>query len=130
MSTLETEDEQVVKKIRRVIPQVDPQVEIERKRVVRRVPAKKKKNLYTLKNIAIASCAGVFFLLFGQLHLDSQISKIHYETQRLSLEISQETVKNEQLASKIAELSMYSRVVGVAGEQGLDYQDNIISIGR
>ena len=93
MSTLEKKDGLTVKEIRRTIPHVEPQVEVERKRVVRRVTTKKKKNLYTLKNIAIASCAGIFLLLFGQLHLDSQISKIHYETQQLSLEISQETVK-------------------------------------
>jgi|GEM_PF-1479402 len=130
MSTVVKKNKSTVEKMRKITPHVEPQVEVERKRVVKRVSTQKKKDLYSLKNIALVSCMGIFLISFGQLHLDSKISKIHYEIQQISLEIANETVKNEQLASGIADMSMYSRVVEIAQENGLDYHDNIISIDR
>ena len=101
-----------------------------KKRVVRRVKKQKKKGLYSIQGLAIFSAVMFFGLMFGKLYIDTQISEIHSQTQNLKLEINRETVRNQQLYSKIAELSMNSRIVEIAQQHGLDYQDNIISIGQ
>ena len=46
------------------------------------------------------------------------------------LEIDQQTVVNEELYSKISELSTYSRAMEVAKNNGLSTYENTITIGE
>ena len=78
----------------------------------------KKKGLYSLQ------------VLIGQLYLDAQINEIHYRVEKKKLEIDQQTVVNEELYSKISELSTYSRAMEVAKNNGLSTYENTITIGE
>ena len=98
--------------------------------VIKRVKKQKQRGLYSIQGLIFFSAIALFGVLFGQLYFDTMISRLHYDTQELKVEINRETVINQQLYSKIAELSMNSRVVEIAQAHGLDYQDNIISIGQ
>ena len=90
----------------------------------------KKKGLYSLQGLVGMTVVGVFLLLIGQLYLDAQINQMHYQTEALKLKIANQTVVNEELYSKIAELSTYTRAMEIAKENGLSTYENIISIGE
>ena len=87
----------------------------------------KKKGLYSLQGMTVV---GVFLLLIGQLYLDAQINELHYQVERKKLEIDQQVVVNEELYSKISELSTYSRAMEIAKENGLSTYENTITIGE
>lgn len=114
-----------------VIQRVE-QVEIQQpNRVIKkRQVQRKKKRLYNFTNLAILTAIGCFMIVGGQLYLDSQINQIHYQTEALKLEIANQTVMNEELYSKIAELSTYTRAMKIAKENGLSTHENIVSIGE
>lgn len=90
----------------------------------------KKRGLYSLQGIAGMSIIGVFLLLLGQVHLDGQINQLHYKVEQLKLKIDQQVVANEELYSKISELSTYSRAMEIAKANGLSTYENIITIGE
>ena len=79
----------------------------------------KKKGLYSLRGIVAMSVVGVFLLLLGKVHLDGQINQLHYQVEQLKLQIDQQVVANEELYSKISELSTYSRAMEIAKANGL-----------
>ncbi|HAX72900.1 MAG TPA: cell division protein FtsL, partial [Firmicutes bacterium] len=74
--------------------------------------------------------AAAFVLLGGQLYLDAKINKLHYETETMKLNIDKQSVMNEELYAKIAELSTYTRAMEIAKENGLETFNNIISLGE
>ncbi len=90
----------------------------------------KKKGLYSLQGIVGMSIVGVFLLLLGQVHLDGQINQLHYQVEQLKLKIDQQVVANEELYSKISELSTYTRAMEIAKAKGLSTYENIITIGE
>ncbi|MDE5978127.1 MAG: cell division protein FtsL [Turicibacter sp.] len=90
----------------------------------------KKTGLYSLQGLAGMVAIGVFLLLVGQLYLDAQINEIHYQVERKKLEINQKEVANEELYSKISELSTYSRAMEIAKANGLATFENTITIGE
>ena len=90
----------------------------------------KKKGLYSLQGIVAMSVVGVFLLLLGKVHLDGQINQLHYQVEQLKLQIDQQVVANEELYSKISELSTYSRAMEIAKANGLSTYENIITIGE
>ena len=90
----------------------------------------KKKGLYSLQGLIGISSVLDFMLLIGQLYLDAQINEIHYRVEKKKLEIDQQTVVNEELYSKISELSTYSRAMEVAKNNGLSTYENTITIGE
>ncbi|MGL4335670.1 MAG: cell division protein FtsL [Turicibacter sp.] len=91
---------------------------------------KKKKGLYSFGNLAVATCLGIFIIVVGQLYLDAKINKIHYTTENIKLNIGSQTVMNEELYSKIAELSTYTRAMEIAKKNGLSTYGNTIYIGE
>ena len=90
----------------------------------------KKKGLYSLHGLVGMSSVLVFILLIGQLYLDAQINEVHYLVEQKRLEINQQLVVNEELYSKISELSTYSRAMDVAKTKGLSTYENTITIGE
>ena len=90
----------------------------------------KKKGLYSLQGLVGMTVVGVFLLLIGQLYLYAQINELHYQVERKKLEIDQQVVVNEELYSKISELSTYSRAMEIAKENGLSTYENTITIGE
>lgn len=100
------------------------------RQIKRTVVKRKKKGLYNFTNLAILTAVGSFCLVGGRLYLDAQINQIHYETEALKLKISNQTVVNEELYSKIAELSTYSRAMEIAKQNGLSTYNNIVNIGE
>lgn len=100
------------------------------RQVKRTVVKRKKKGLYNLSNLAILTGFFIFGLVGGRLYLDAQINQLHYETESLKLKISNQTVVNEELYSKIAELSTYTRAMEIAKQNGLATYNNIVNIGE
>lgn len=96
----------------------------------RRIEKKPKRDLYTLKMLLAVCGLGIFGLMFIQLYMDSQINHIHYDTQRVRMNISNELTRNEELTARISELSQYSRIMEIATERGLILSENIISIEK
>jgi cell division protein FtsL len=109
-----------------------PNQQPESPRVIRRrIKKKPKRSLYTLKMLMVVCGIGVFGLMFIQLYMDSQISLIHYDIQRVQIRINRETLRNEQLSAQISELSQYSRIIEIANARGLTFnEENIINIQR
>jgi len=106
-----------------------PNHQPDKTRVVRHVEQRKKKSLYSIKSILVMSALAAFGILFGQLYLDSQINRVHYEIQELRFHIGNQQIANDQLYAQISQLSMSSRVMEVASEHGLSMQGgNVIYI--
>ncbi len=111
--------------------QIEQQQPIQPKRMVpKQIRKVKKKGLYSVQGLVGMTVVGVFLLLLGQLHLDGQINEIHYQIEQQKLQIDKQIVANEELYSKISELSTYSRSMRIAKENGLSTNENIISIGE
>lgn len=112
-------------------PQYLPHQQPDSPQVVRRrIEKKPKKSLYTLKMLFTLCGLGVFGLLFIQLYMDAQLNHIHYQVQRVQMDISVESAINEQLNAQISELSQHSRIIEIATERGLVISENIINIQR
>ncbi len=107
------------------------QVEVvQPKKVIKKKAVRRHKGFYNFTNLAIIAGIGVFGIVGGQLYLDAQINQMHYQTEALKLKIANQTVVNEELYSKIAELSTYTRAMEIAKQNGLSTHQNIISIGE
>lgn len=112
-------------------PQHLPDQQPDSPRVVRRrVEKKPKRNFYTLKMLLTLCGIGVFGLMFIQLYMDAQLNHIHYQMQRVQMEINLESAINEQLSAQISELSQHARIIEIATERGLSVSENIINIQR
>ena len=114
--------------VRRVVEQQQPQIQ---KRIKQTQTRKvKKRGLNTVHGFLGVTVVGVFLLLVGQLYLDGEINQLHYDVERLKIEIQQKSVENEELYSKISELSTYSRAMEIAKENGLATYENAVYIGE
>ena len=98
--------------------------------VRRRVENRPKRSFYTIKMLLTVCGVGIFGLMFIQLYMDSQINHIHYDIQRVRININRELAVNEELNARISEMSQYSRIREVATERGLTLSDNIIKINE
>jgi len=112
-------------------PQYLPNQQPDSPKVVkRRIDKKPKRSFYTLKMLLSTCGIGVFGLMFVQLYMISQINHVHYEIQRVRVNINREIAINEQLSAQISELSQYSRIIEIATARGLEFNENIINIQR
>jgi len=108
-------------------PQYLPNQQPDSPRIIRRRTERKvRKRFQTFKIFLIASGLGIFSLMFIQLYIDTQITQVHYEIQQLRFDIGQELSVNEQLAAQISELSQRSRIIEIATERGLTFNENVI----
>lgn len=112
------------------LPNTQPQWEQAPDRVVIRRQKATKKSFYNLKMLLAISGIGVFSLMFMQLYLDSQINHINAQAELTRMEIAQELIINEQLASTVSELSRPTRITEIATNRGLTINDNVIRIRR
>ena len=80
--------------VRRVVEQ-QPQIQKRIKPIQTRKV--KKSGLNTVHGFLGVTVVGVFLLLVGQLYLDGEINQLHYDVERLKLEIQQKSVENEEL---------------------------------
>ena len=113
------------------MPQHLPNQQPDSPRVVRRrVEKKPKRSFYTLKMLFTLCGLGVFGLMFIQLYMDAQLNHVHYQMQRVQMDISYQSAINEQLNAQISELSQRSRIIEIATERGLSISENIINIQR
>ncbi len=119
------QDQAVVTSPRRQSQQQTP-----KKVLIKKEVRRAKKDLYSITNLGISLMVGVFLIVMVQLALDARLNAIHYETQMLKFEMEQQSVKNEELYSKIAELSTYSRAMEISKANGLKTQGNIVFIGE
>ena len=74
-----------------------------------------------------------FFLLialpFATVFLQATLSKVNIEVEQVKKEIKTQEKKNESLSMKINELASLDKIIEVAHEQGLSYNnDNIKSV--
>ncbi len=113
-----------------VVQRIEQVEVLQPKKVIKKKAVKRKRGLYNFTNLAIVAGIGIFAIVGGQLYLDAQINQMHYQTEALKLKIANQTVVNEELYSKIAELSTYTRAMEIAKENGLSTYENIISIGE
>ena len=114
-----------------MMPDATPNHQPDKKRVIRHVEKTKKKSFYSIKSILAMSALAAFGILFGQLYLDSQINKVHYEIQELRFHMGNQQIANDQLYAQISQLSMSSRVMEVASGHGLSMQGgNVVYIQR
>ena len=112
-------------------PSREPQREQHPGRVVKkRLEKAPRRSFYSIKMLLAICGLGVFGFMFAQLYLDSQINHINTQTELVRMRINQELVINEQLASQVSELSRYTRIVEIATDRGLTFNDNVIRIGR
>lgn len=95
---------------------------------VRRV-IRKKSRLYNPKFLLFLCGLGIFALMFGQLYIDAQVNRVHRQVEETRREIARETIVNEQLQGHISELSQHARVLEIASQRGLTFNENIIYIG-
>lgn len=113
------------------LPNGLPQQEQHPNRVVKkRLEKSVKKNFYGVKMLFAICGVGMFGLMFMQLYLDSQINHINAQAELTRMEINSELIINEQLASTVSELSRPTRIIEIATERGLTFNDNVIRIGR
>ena len=113
-----------------VVQRIEQVEVVQPKKVIKKKTVKRKRRLYNFTNLAIVVGIGGIAIVGGQLYLDAQINQMHYQTEALKLRIANQTVVNEELYSKIAELSTYTRAMEIAKENGLSTYENIISIGE
>jgi len=99
------------------------------RRIVRRV-VRKKKSLYSSRVLLFLCGLGIFALMFGQLYIDAQVNSVHRQVEETRREITRQTIMNEQLQGHISELSQHSRVLEIAAQHGLLFNENIIYIER
>lgn len=97
---------------------------------IRQIVKRKKRSLYNAKGLLTLCGLGVFAMLFGQLYLDAQINRVHRQVEQTRFTISRESTTNEQLKSHVAELSQHARIIEIANERGLMFNENIIYIQR
>ena len=98
--------------------------------LIKRQVRRETKELYSMTNLAIGLIAGIFLIVVVQLWVDARINALHYEVENLKFEMETQNVANEELYSKIAELSTYSRAMQIANEHELKTQGNIVYIGE
>ena len=68
-------------------------------------------------------------LPFTVVFLQASLSKINIQVEQVKKEIKTQEKKNESLAMKINELASFDKIIEVAHEQGLSYNnDNIKSV--
>ena len=114
--------------VKKIVEQQQPSIQ---KRIkITQTRKVKKKGLNTVHGFLGVTVVGVFLLLVGQLYLDGEINQLHYDTEQLKLEIQQKSVENEELYSKISELSTYSRAMEIAKENGLATYENAVYSGE
>ncbi len=111
-------------------PNQSPVKKTQKRLLIKRQVRRETKTLYSGKNLMIGLIAGVVLIVMGQLYLDAQVNAMHYKVENLKFEMNTQNVANEELYSKIAELSTYSRAMEIANEYGLKTQGNIIYIGE
>jgi len=99
------------------------------RRVVKRI-VRKKRSLYNSKLLLFLCGLGIFALMFGQLYIDAQVNSMHRQVEETRREIAQQTIINEQLQGHISELSQHSRVLEIAAQHGLLFNENFIYIER
>lgn len=113
------------------IPNGQPQREQRPRRVVKKRSEKApRKRFYGFKMLFAICGVGMFGLMFMRLYLDSQINHINAQAELTRMEIDRELVINEQLASQVSELSRPTRIIEIATEHGLTFNDNVIRIRR
>ena len=121
------------KKVNQIIhlPQQQPQKEQSPSRVIkRRLEPVRKRSFYSFKLLFAICGIGVFCLMFLQLYLDSHINHINAQAEMTRMQVNQELSINEQLASQVSALSRPTRIMGIASEQGLTFNDNVVRIRR
>lgn len=66
---------------------------------------------------------------FAVVFLQATLSKVNIEVEQIKKEIKTQEKKNESLSMKINELASLDKIIEVAHEQGLSYNnDNIMSV--
>ena len=71
----------------------------------------------------------LFALPFTIVFLQASLSKINIQVEQVKKEIKTQEKKNESLAMKINELASLDKIIEVAHEQGLSYNnDNIKNV--
>lgn len=92
---------------------------------------KKKKGIVsTLDKIIIFTSLVLFVAIpFTKVFLQATLSKVNVEVEQIRKEIRTQEKKNESLTMKINELASLDKIIEVAQEQGLSYNnDNIKSV--
>jgi cell division protein FtsL len=113
------------------LPNQQPQWEQSPRRVVKkRLEKAPKRNFYSIKLLLAICGVGVFGLMFMRLYLDSQINHINAQTELTRMAINNQLIINEELAAQVADLSRQTRIIEIATERGLTFNDNVIRIGR
>jgi len=91
----------------------------------------KKKNRYTKieKFVYTITFLLVFASPFAIVFYQATLSKVNIDVERVKNEIKSQEKKNESLEMKINELASLDKIIQVAQEQGLSYNnDNIKSV--
>lgn len=113
------------------LPNRQPQREHTPDKVVKkRLEKRAKKSFYSIRMLFAICGMGMFGLMFMQLYLDSQINHINAQVELARMEIEQELIINEELASMVSELSRPARINEIATARGLTINDNVIRIER
>ncbi len=94
---------------------------MKRKNKVKKI-GKFEKAIYTLALIVL------FAFPFSIIFLQATHSKVNIEVEKIKKEIKTQTRKNESLSMKINELASLDKIIEVAQEQGLSYNNNNIRL--
>lgn len=93
-------------------------------------PKKRKMKLLKIEKVLYLSavlCMGGLVLL--RIFFGANIGNLKLEVEKLNLELSEQTKKNESLVMKVNELTSFDNVKSVVKDLGLAYnKDNIIII--